>query len=184
MQRDVLDDAVRYLEAVEDCYPTGVLLQQAPLVAEKKIRGSRQNSSYIGGDKVEVLFVTLSVGDADFSATPEGALLFAAIEKGLKKTLNEVGILPLFKEVSLKQKSNGEAVLEIATRHEVHLIILLGEEVWNVLDNSKKVRGELSTIQNLVVMPTVSLQSSLTDKNMKRAFWNDLKTVMAKLNWN
>jgi len=175
-----VDDVLLYLEVIKDDYPTGLNLQAAALqkrsgctasTTEQPVLQLEVNQPKKSDSLLAPLFVCVAE-QATFSESPEGKLLQAAVEKGLKKSLSDIKVLIV---------SRTDNLISMLAGKESYLIVLLGQELWKPFQINA--RGLISRYDDFNIIPSLSLSLSLTDKDVKKMFWEDLKLVMRVLNW-
>ncbi len=148
----MINECIKYLESVAQNYKTGIKLIPK---AELKNIDIPLVSNFYGSKDAKLFFVTAHSDPEHFLESPEGELLQAAIQKGMKLSLDDVGIYCASKPTKLEGCTPTIA-------------LILGKEGgWEVGG------GE--------VISTEALFNSLTNQQAKKQFWHDLQLVMTKL---
>ena len=148
----MINECIKYLESVSQNYKTGI-----KLIPKEELKNIDIPlvSNFYGSKNAKLLFITAHSDPEHFLESPEGELLQAAIQKGMKLTLDDVGIYC----ASRPTKIEG---------YTPTVTLILGRQTgWD--------------IKNSEVIQTEALPDSLTNQNAKKQFWHDLQLVMTKL---
>lgn len=124
-----------------------------------------------GGLKDSVLISFVGLGSFGGEA---GNLLQGAVEKGLKLRLKDVSLIDLNHDLEITLK---KALPKV--------VIALGEDAKNFfVTNGASIlnQGKWLSWQGVKVMPTFHPEYIITNPELKKEFWADLKLVIEELN--
>lgn len=167
-------EALRYLERVEDLYPAGI---PKPVV---RLPG-------LGPKKPKLAFVALAPTQAELAARQravgaEGELLRAAAEKGLGLSSSEVYFSSVVKGEELAPAAPEiSALWEELLAVQPKVTVFLGEEVKKVLlpaPLQESPRGSWCEVQELRILLTHTVEDVLASRERKKEFWEDLKSTL------
>jgi len=171
MDRELLEDIVLHLEAVRPQYPAGV--GEGALEA-----GGESPVSYRGPRAPELLMLVAWDGESEAERGAARELLQAAIRKGLQRGEDEIGVL----EAEAGAPDCAESVRAELELRRPRIAAVLGAAGW-ALGGAAAGAGSRSTCAGSSCLLTHALPEMLREAEKKRAFWGDLKTIMAELRW-
>ena len=134
--------------------------------------------------RTPLLIITDAGSQRQWRAGADGALLEAALEKGLKRGAPDVEILHIPDRAQVRVQD----ILEKQPR----IVLVLGDRLWYRLAVSapklfgmpfKDVFGQVHTIDDVRILSSYSPQECNDDGQKKREFWTHLKLLMQQLNW-
>ena len=180
MSDDVVQEVVRFLESIEDNYPSGLALKARLAEAKETSNNNveKSHSTTLAKSNEQLVFATLADDPEKFLTSPAGQLAVAAIEKGLKKSLQSVQLLAEKDSNSLAKK-----VEDSLSKGNIYGVVLLGQSAVQSFSQDKIERGMWFLFRDCPVIVTEALEDSLADINAKKNFWNDLKAVMQRFGW-
>lgn len=191
-----LRDFLLYLEAVAGLYPGGIpedSIQNG--LAELEEGYSQQLGQVVhwGSQVATVAFLMTAEAAPVETSRPRlfgaaGELLRAAIEKGMRLSIFEVGFIRCFSEQVVDDQTRQgwrSTVEQVFDSSPSKVIVALGDGSWELLVDQdmrgKICRGSWFDFRSALVMPTHSLETVISSADAKREFWCDLQQVMAKL---
>jgi uracil-DNA glycosylase family 4 len=163
---------------------------------------SRRNVVIGEGDpEAELMFIEMVPGaDEDRAGKPcqgeAGELLTRIVEAGLQRSRHEVYIASAVKCRPAQDRPPDD--LERATCRPFlegqiaavrpRVLVLLGDSAVRAFDPGAgpvaEIRGQFIEVCGLPAMPTHHPRELLADPTLKRAVWQDIKTVIARLGWS
>lgn len=171
-----LHELLASIDAVQGLYPGGIpeVLLSAP-IQEPSSSLEPIACTRWGAERSNCLFV---VGTGDVPSPEEGPaweLLLAAVTKGMGRPGESVAII----HVSEGQSEN-EALLDEIRSVGPKVVVMLGGGLVPLLGGNEAGRGwfQLGGSNTLV---THRLLAVLSDAQLKREFWHDLKAVLKEL---
>lgn len=168
-ERHPLLDIAIALQARQNCYASGF-----PLASFEEFVSAQKEAS------IPLLIVTDSGTVEGWSKGSDGALLQGAIEKGLKRSYDEVKVI---RTVELEERKK-----EI---QEAGVILILGEIAFEVFSKTAALSGTSYSeafgrvIETEVgnIITSLSPLDAAHDPRGKRNFWLHLQQIMKFLRW-
>ena len=192
-----LNDFLVYLESIADKFPCGIpesCLQSEQIKVDSFIAQSDQQLVCWGDAGASIVFLmTADTSGQEYKKSElvgeDGSLLAAAIEKGMRLTLEQVFFIRCLAEKTAgKTRLAGwrAAIEHLPVLLSARIVVALGAPAWDILAaaaaRSGVTRGQWFKYQACLVMPTHKLETVLRVEAAKREFWNDLQLVMAEIN--
>ena len=167
MSDDVVQDAVRFLEAIEDNYPSGLALKarMAQVQESSNNHVEKSHSATPAKSNEQLVFATLAEDPEKFLTSPAGQLAVAAIEKGLKKSLQSVQLLAAKDSTTLVDKVN-----DAISKGNLCGVVLLGKSAVSSFSQNEMERGTWFNFKDCPVIVSEALEDSLADINAKKNF--------------
>ena len=182
MERELVEDILLHLEAVQGCYPEGIAESAlVPIAAEPAVAAGDQSSGwcYRGPESPELLLLVTYGAVPPAEQEAGRVLLSAAITKGLQRPLDEIGVLEILDE----EKAKAGVLAQVAQRG-ARVVAALGASAWSVVGGDPAAaQGVFVESPHGVWLRTEPLLAMVTDPGAKKRFWNDLKGIMNQLGW-
>jgi uracil-DNA glycosylase len=168
-------DYVKYLDSVRDLYPRGI--------PEVCLREAASQPAAAPARAAGLLFVALRDRECAPFEGPEGELLSAALEKGMKLGREGVRVVNVAAASDPAGRAAAAAKLQaVLESAQPSLIVGLGAEVLSYLGLSGgDPRGRWGEWRGVALMPTHGLGDVLKSSVLKKEFWADLQQVMIRL---
>lgn len=167
-------ELANFLESVKDLYPGGISKESLRKCAAERSKLVADTPPTKESHQVlpKILFLSLESEEPDpRNSDPAGALLVAAVEKGLRLNVNEVEVARALDADVLKSRMDSS---------KASLLVVLGESTARGLGMGDLTRGQLHSLDDREILCSVPLLKAALEPSQKRVFWEDLQKLMQR----
>ncbi len=130
------------------------------------------NFHEVGSEKSDIVFITA------FFSNEDEDLMFDKILSALNLSKSKIFLIKFKNETILKNTK----LKSLKNRLDSKIIITLGAKISQFILDTKEdletLRNKKNYINNMVIIPTYSIQDVKKDISFKRHLWDDLKVIL------
>ena len=130
------------------------------------------NLHEIGSEKSDIVFIT------SFFSNKDEELMFDKILSALNLSKSKIFLIKCKNEKILKNSKLKSLINRLDSKTIITLGTKISQFILDTKEDLENLRNKKNFINNMIIIPTYSIQDVKKDISFKRHLWNDLKVIL------
>ncbi|MFL2988292.1 MAG: hypothetical protein ACJZ03_00865 [Candidatus Neomarinimicrobiota bacterium] len=130
------------------------------------------NFHEIGSEKSDIVFIT------SFFSNKDEELMFDKILSALNLSKSKILLIKCKNETILKNSKLKSLINRLDSKTIITLGTKISQFILDTKEDLENLRNKKNFINNMIIIPTYSIQDVKKDISFKRHLWNDLKVIL------